>query len=97
MKNKMGAMIYALFIIFFILVFTSRFDQDSWFLLNSGRFVEQWVFPTLNLLLYIMISILSCISGCSLLDLWKLYKLGGMPVLMVYALVYERLISLDVL
>lgn len=85
MKNKMGAMIYALFIIFFILVFTSRFDQDSWFLLNSGRFVEQWGIPHIEPFTIHHDFHFVMHQWLFALGLWKLYKLGGMPVLMVYA------------
>ena len=63
MKNKMGSLVYAFLMILVVVIFTNRFDNDGWFLLNSGRYVEQFGIPMWSPLPSIRTSILSCISG----------------------------------
>lgn len=91
MKNKMGSIIFTLFIVLFIIVFTSRFDQDGWFLLNSGRYVEQWGIPhvepfTIHHNFHFVMH-----QWLFALGLWNLYKFGGMRALIVYAWIMSGL------
>ena len=63
MKNKLSSLIYAIFLILVVVLFTNRFDNDGWFLLNSGRYVEQFGIPHVEPFTIHQNFHLSCING----------------------------------
>lgn len=104
MKNKLSSFIYAIFLILVVVLFTNRFDNDGWFLLNSGRYVEQFGIPhvepfTIHQNFHFVMH-----QWLFDLGLWKLYKLGGLKAMIAYnwaiaavfLFVYSRLIKLKV-
>lgn len=104
MKNKMGSLVYAFLMLFVVVIFTNRFDNDGWFLLNSGRYVEQFGIPhvepfTIHQNFHFVMH-----QWLFDLGLWKLYKLGGLKAMMAYNwimaalffFVYVRLVKLKI-
>ena len=104
MKNKMGSLVYAFLMLFVVVIFTNRFDNDGWFLLNSGRYVEQFGIPhvepfTIHQNFHFVMH-----QWLFDLGLWKLYKLGGLKAMIAYnwimaalfLFVYIRLVKLKV-
>lgn len=104
MKNKMGALVYAFLMLLVVVIFTNRFDNDGWFLLNSGRYVEQFGIPhvepfTIHQNFHFVMH-----QWLFDLGLWKLYKLGGLNAMIAYnwiisavfLFLYSRLIKLKV-
>lgn len=104
MKNKLSSFIYAIFLILVVVLFTNRFDNDGWFLLNSGRYVEQFGIPhvepfTIHQNFHFVMH-----QWLFDLGLWKLYKLGGLKAMMAYNwimaalffFVYVRLVKLKI-
>lgn len=104
MKNKMGSLVYAFLMLFVVVIFTNRFDNDGWFLLNSGRYVEQFGIPhvepfTIHQNFHFVMH-----QWLFDLGLWKLYKLGGLKAMIAYnwiisavfLFLYSRLIKLKV-
>ena len=104
MKNKMGALVYAFLMILVVVIFTNRFDNDGWFLLNSGRYVEQFGIPHVEP--FTIHQNFHFVMHQWLFDLgwWKLYKLGGLNAMIAYnwiisavfLFLYSRLIKLKV-
>lgn len=45
MRNKLSTILFFLTVICILFAFTSRFDNDGWFLLNSGRYIENYGIP----------------------------------------------------
>lgn len=104
MKNKIQFIIFAFLVIFTLLFFASHFDNDGWFLLNSGRYVEQFGIPhvepfTIHKNFHFVMH-----QWMFDLGLWKLYKLGGLKAMLAYnwvisavfLFVYSRLIKLKI-
>lgn len=104
MKNKMGSLVYAFLMLLVVVIFTNRFDNDGWFLLNSGRYVEQFGIPhvepfTIHQNFHFVMH-----QWLFDLGLWKLYKLGGLKAMIAYnwiisavfLFLYSRLIKLKV-
>ena len=104
MKNKMGSLVYAFLMLFVVVIFTNRFDNDGWFLLNSGRYVEQFGIPhvepfTIHQNFHFVMH-----QWLFDLGLWKLYNLGGLKAMIAYnwiisavfLFLYSRLIKLKV-
>ena len=104
MKNKIQFIIFAVLVIFTLLFFASHFDNDGWFLLNSGRYVEQFGIPhvepfTIHKNFHFVMH-----QWLFDLGLWKLYKLGGLKAMLAYnwvisavfLFVYSRLIKLKI-
>jgi hypothetical protein len=44
-KNKLSTILFFLVLACILFAFTSRFDNDGWFILNSGRYVENYGIP----------------------------------------------------
>ena len=44
-KSKISSLLFILLIACILLLFTTRFNNDGWFLLNSGRYVENYGIP----------------------------------------------------
>lgn len=104
MKNKLSSSIYAIFLILVVVLFTNRFDNDGWFLLNSGRYVEEFGCPhvepfTIHEDFHFVMP-----QWLFALGLWKLYKAGGMPAMLgynwlisfLYCWLFSRLVKLQV-
>lgn len=103
MKNKLSSFIYAIFLILVVVIFTNRFDNDGWFLLNSGRYVEEFGLPhvepfTIHKGFHFVMP-----QWLFALGLWKLYRAGGMLAMLgynwvmaaVFYGVYARLVKLQ--
>lgn len=104
MKNKLSSLIYAIFLILVVVLFTNRFDNDGWFLLNSGRYVEQFGIPhvepfTIHKGFHFVMP-----QWLFALGLWKLFKTGGMVAMLgynwliavIYYWLFSRLVKLQV-
>ena len=104
MRNKRPAAFFVLLIIPIVLIFTNRFDNDGWFLLNYGRYIEEFGIPhvepfTIHQNFHFVMP-----QWLFAFGLWKFYKAGGMMTMLIYNWimtiaffwVYSRLVKLQV-
>ena len=84
MKNKISSILFILLIASILLLFTTRFDNDGWFLLNSGRYVENYGIPhtepfTIPEGFHFVMQ-----QWLFALGLWKIYEIGQMQGMLLF-------------
>lgn len=85
MRNKLSFALIILFMATLLILFTTRFDNDGWFLLNSGRYVESYGVPhtepfTIHEDFHFVMQ-----QWLFAFLLWKLYTLTGITGMMMYS------------
>lgn len=84
MKSKISSILFILLIASILLLFTTRFDNDGWFLLNSGRYVENYGIPhtepfTIHDGFHFVMQ-----QWLFALGLWKIYEIGQMQGMLFF-------------
>lgn len=84
MKSKISSILFILLIASILLLFTTRFDNDGWFLLNSGRYVENFGIPhtepfTIHEGFHFVMQ-----QWLFALGLWKIYEIGQMQGMLLF-------------
>lgn len=84
MKSKISSILFILLIASILLLFTTRFDNDGWFLLNSGRYVENYGIPhtepfTIHEGFHFVMQ-----QWLFALGLWKIYEIGQMQGMLLF-------------
>lgn len=84
MKSKISSILFILLIASILLLFTTRFDNDGWFLLNSGRYVENFGIPhtepfTIHKDFHFVMQ-----QWLFALGLWKIYEIGQMQGMLLF-------------
>ena len=84
MKSKISSLLFILLIACILLLFTTRFDNDGWFLLNSGRYVENYGIPhtepfTIHQGFHFVMQ-----QWLFALGLWKIYEIGQMQGMLLF-------------
>lgn len=83
-KSKISSLLFILLIACILLLFTTRFDNDGWFLLNSGRYVENYGIPhtepfTIHQGFHFVMQ-----QWLFALGLWKIYEIGQMQGMLLF-------------
>lgn len=83
-KSKLSSILFILLIASILLLFTTRFDNDGWFLLNSGRYVENYGIPrtepfTIHQGFHFVMQ-----QWLFALGLWKIYEIGQMQGMLLF-------------
>lgn len=84
MKSKISSILFILLIASILLLFTTRFDNDGWFLLNSGRYVENYGIPhtepfTIHEGFHFVMQ-----QWLFALGLWKIYEISQMQGMLLF-------------
>lgn len=84
MKSKISSILFILLIASILLSFTTRFDNDGWFLLNSGRYVENFGIPhtepfTIHEGFHFVMQ-----QWLFALGLWKIYEIEQMQGMLLF-------------
>lgn len=83
-KSKISFALFIFLIASILLLFTTRFDNDGWFLLNSGRYVENYGIPhtepfTIHEGFHFVMQ-----QWLFALGLWKIYEIGQMQGVLLF-------------
>lgn len=83
-KSKISFALFIFLIASILLLFTTRFDNDGWFLLNSGRYVENYGIPhtepfTIHQGFHFVMQ-----QWLFALGLWKIYEINQMQGMLLF-------------
>lgn len=84
MKSKISFALFIFLIASILLLFTTRFDNDGWFLLNSGRYVENYGIPhtepfTIHQGFHFVMQ-----QWLFALGIWKIYEINQMQGMLLF-------------
>lgn len=83
MKSKISFALFIFLIASILLLITSRFNNDGWFLLNSGRYVENFGIPhTEPFTIYKDIHFVMQ-QWLFALGIWKIYEISQMKSMLI--------------
>lgn len=83
-KSKISFALFIFLIASILLLFTTRFDNDGWFLLNSGRYVENYGIPhtepfTIHQGFHFVMQ-----QWLFALGIWKIYEINQMQGMLLF-------------